>query len=75
MVGIHSPEYAFEKDAGNVAAGARDFGITYPVALDNTLSTWTNYRNRYWPAHYLIDAEGQFATSRLARATTRLRRN
>ncbi|WP_062210914.1 cytochrome c biogenesis protein DipZ [Demequina oxidasica] len=58
VIGVHSPEYAFEKDAGNVAAGAKDFGITYPVALDNNLSTWTNYRNRYWPAHYLIDAEG-----------------
>ncbi|WP_194396023.1 cytochrome c biogenesis protein DipZ [Microbacterium atlanticum] len=58
VIGIHSPEYAFEKDAANVAAGARDFGITYPVALDNSLATWTNYRNRYWPAHYLIDAEG-----------------
>ncbi|MEV8265432.1 cytochrome c biogenesis protein DipZ [Microbacterium sp. NPDC077057] len=58
VIGVHSPEYAFEKDPGNVAAGARDFGIEYPVALDNTLSTWTNYRNRYWPAHYLIDAEG-----------------
>ncbi|MCR2817393.1 cytochrome c biogenesis protein DipZ [Microbacterium sp. zg.Y1090] len=58
VIGIHSPEYAFEKDAGNVAAGAADFGIEYPVALDNALSTWTNYRNRYWPAHYLIDAEG-----------------
>lgn len=58
VIGVHSPEYAFEKDAGNVAAGAQAFGIDYPVALDNTLSTWTNYRNRYWPAHYLIDAEG-----------------
>ncbi|MFE5407701.1 cytochrome c biogenesis protein CcdA [Microbacterium sp. NPDC056569] len=58
VIGIHSPEYAFEKDAGNVAAGARGFGITYPVALDNSLATWTNYRNRYWPAHYLIDADG-----------------
>lgn len=58
VIGIHSPEYAFEKDAANVAAGARDFGITYPVALDNNLSTWTAYRNRYWPAHYLIDAQG-----------------
>ena len=58
VIGIHSPEYAFEKDAGNVAAGMRDFGIDYPVALDNSLSTWTAYRNRYWPAHYLIDAEG-----------------
>ncbi|WP_194421784.1 cytochrome c biogenesis protein DipZ [Microbacterium abyssi] len=58
VIGIHSPEYAFEKDAGNVAAGIRDFGIDYPVALDNDLATWTNYRNRYWPAHYLIDADG-----------------
>lgn len=58
VVGIHSPEYAFEKDPGNVIAGIEDFGIDYPVALDNDLSTWTNYRNRYWPAHYLIDAEG-----------------
>jgi cytochrome c biogenesis protein CcdA/thiol-disulfide isomerase/thioredoxin len=58
VIGIHSPEYAFEKDTANVAAGARGFGITYPVALDNSLSTWTNYRNRYWPAHYLIDASG-----------------
>lgn len=58
VIGIHSPEYAFEKDAGNVASGAEDFGIEYPVALDNNLSTWTAYRNRYWPAHYLIDASG-----------------
>ncbi|MBO9626323.1 MAG: cytochrome c biogenesis protein DipZ [Microbacterium sp.] len=58
VIGIHSPEYAFEKDPANVAAGAQSFGIDYPVALDNDLATWTNYRNRYWPAHYLIDAEG-----------------
>ncbi|MDN3310950.1 cytochrome c biogenesis protein DipZ [Microbacterium oryzae] len=58
VIGVHSPEYAFEKDVGNVRAGAADFGIEYPVALDNDLATWTNYRNRYWPAHYLIDAEG-----------------
>lgn len=58
IIGIHSPEYAFEKAPRNVEAGARSFGIGYPVALDNNLSTWTNYRNRYWPAHYLIDADG-----------------
>ncbi|MGO3146403.1 MAG: cytochrome c biogenesis protein DipZ [Leucobacter sp.] len=58
VIGVHSPEYAFEKDTANVAAGAKKFGIEYPVALDNNLSTWTNYRNRYWPAHYLIDASG-----------------
>jgi cytochrome c biogenesis protein CcdA/thiol-disulfide isomerase/thioredoxin len=58
IIGIHSPEYAFEKEQANVEAGAKDLGITYPVALDNNLSTWTNYRNRYWPAHYLIDPSG-----------------
>ncbi|KQZ08976.1 thiol:disulfide interchange protein [Agromyces sp. Root1464] len=58
VVGIHSPEYAFEKEPRNVEAGISAFGIDYPVGLDNSLSTWTNYRNRYWPAHYLIDAEG-----------------
>ena len=58
VIGIHSPEYAFEKVPANVEAGAKSFGITYPVALDNSLSTWTNYRNRYWPAHYLIDPNG-----------------
>ncbi|MFF2271842.1 cytochrome c biogenesis protein CcdA [Agromyces sp. NPDC058136] len=58
VVGVHSPEYAFEKEPRNVAAGIEAFGIDYPVALDNSLSTWTNYRNRYWPAHYLIDADG-----------------
>ena len=58
VIGIHAPEYAFEKDAGNVADAVDRFGIRYPVALDNSLATWTNYRNRYWPAHYLIDASG-----------------
>ncbi|MBX3091999.1 MAG: cytochrome c biogenesis protein DipZ [Cryobacterium sp.] len=58
VIGIHSPEYAFEKEPRNVKAGAEALGIDYPVALDNTLSTWTNYRNRYWPAHYLVDATG-----------------
>jgi cytochrome c biogenesis protein CcdA/thiol-disulfide isomerase/thioredoxin len=58
VIGIHSPEYAFEKEPRNVEAGIRAFGIEYPVALDNSLATWTNYRNRYWPAHYLIDAAG-----------------
>ncbi len=58
VIGVHTPEYAFEKVTGNVAKGAADLGISYPVALDNAYSTWTNYRNRYWPAEYLIDANG-----------------
>jgi cytochrome c biogenesis protein CcdA/thiol-disulfide isomerase/thioredoxin len=58
VIGVHAPEYAFEKVTTNVKAGASDLKITYPIAQDNNLSTWTNYRNRYWPAHYLIDADG-----------------
>jgi cytochrome c biogenesis protein CcdA/thiol-disulfide isomerase/thioredoxin len=59
VIGIHSPEYAFEKVPANVKAGAARFSIDYPVALDNKLATWTNYRNRYWPADYLIDSTGE----------------
>jgi cytochrome c biogenesis protein CcdA/thiol-disulfide isomerase/thioredoxin len=58
VIGVHTPEYAFEKEQTNVASGAKDMGITYPVAMDNGFSTWTNYRNRYWPAEYLIDQQG-----------------
>jgi cytochrome c biogenesis protein CcdA/thiol-disulfide isomerase/thioredoxin len=58
VIGIHSPEYAFEKEQRNVEQGIANFGIDYPVGMDNNLSTWTNYRNRYWPASYLIDADG-----------------
>ncbi|MEO5535640.1 MAG: cytochrome c biogenesis protein DipZ [Pseudolysinimonas sp.] len=58
VIGIHAPEYAFEKEQRNVEQAIQDLGIDYPVAMDNSLSTWTNYRNRYWPASYLIDANG-----------------
>ena len=58
VIGVHTPEYAFERVRGNVESGAANLGIRYPIALDNSYSTWTNYRNRYWPAHYLIDATG-----------------
>ncbi|QNJ41117.1 cytochrome c biogenesis protein DipZ [Streptomyces buecherae] len=58
VIGVHSPEFAFEKNASNVADQTRKMGIDYPVALDNKLATWDNYRNRYWPAKYLIDSAG-----------------
>ena len=58
VIGVHTPEYAFEHVQSNVQRGADDLGIRYPIALDNSYSTWTNYRNRYWPARYLIDADG-----------------
>ncbi|MFI5694076.1 cytochrome c biogenesis protein CcdA [Kribbella sp. NPDC051586] len=58
IVGVHSPEFAFEKDAGNLGSAIRKEGIKYPVVQDNNLATWTAYRNQYWPAKYLIDAGG-----------------
>lgn len=59
VIGIHSPEYAFEKDADNVKAGSDKLGITYPVVVDSDLATWKSFDNHYWPAHYLADATGQ----------------
>lgn len=59
IVGVHSPEFEFEKNIDNVKAAIAHDGIHYPVALDNDLDTWTNFDNRYWPAHYLIDRNGR----------------
>ncbi len=58
IVGIHSPEFAFEKDPDNVANAIEEFGIEYPVVMDNDFATWRNYANRYWPRKYLIDIDG-----------------
>jgi cytochrome c biogenesis protein CcdA/thiol-disulfide isomerase/thioredoxin len=59
IVGIESPEFAFEKDAGNVANAIKQFDIHYPVVQDNNLDTWNAWANEYWPADYLIDKTGQ----------------
>ncbi|WP_435265027.1 cytochrome c biogenesis protein DipZ [Shinella sp. BE166] len=59
VIGVHTPEFAFEKDLGNVRQAAADLGITYPVAIDNDYTIWRAFNNRYWPAHYFIDAEGR----------------
>ncbi|OCB33041.1 thiol:disulfide interchange protein [Mycobacterium malmoense] len=58
VIGVHTPEYAFERVPANVASGAAALHISYPVALDNGYTTWNNYQNLYWPAEYLIDANG-----------------
>jgi cytochrome c biogenesis protein CcdA/thiol-disulfide isomerase/thioredoxin len=58
VIGIHSPEFAFEKDEANVRRAVRELGIAYPVAMDNDLKIWQAFNNEYWPAHYFIDAEG-----------------
>jgi cytochrome c biogenesis protein CcdA/thiol-disulfide isomerase/thioredoxin len=59
VIGIHSPEFAFEKNLNNVQREVRDLGITYPVAVDNDYTLWRAFSNMYWPAHYFIDAEGR----------------
>lgn len=58
VIGIHTPEFDFEKDLPNVTAAVRRDGILYPVALDNQFKTWINFNNHYWPAHYLINKQG-----------------
>ena len=58
IVGVHTPEFAFEAEPGNVREAIGDLGVTWPVALDPDFATWRAYRNQYWPAKYLIDANG-----------------
>ncbi len=58
IIGLHTPEFEFEKNYDNVLAAVKKFGIGYPVVLDNDFSTWNAYGNRYWPRHYLIDIDG-----------------
>lgn len=59
VVGVHTPEYGYEKKLGNLRAAVQRFGIAYPVAQDNAYETWNAYGNRYWPALYLIDQQGR----------------
>lgn len=59
VIGVHTPEFAFEKKIDNVKKAAADFQIGYPVALDNDYRIWRAFKNSYWPAQYLIDADGQ----------------
>lgn len=58
IIGVHAPEFEFEKNADNVRKAVADFGLTYPVVQDNNFATWRAYNNHYWPAKYFIDAEG-----------------
>lgn len=58
VVGVHSPEFEFEKKTENVQNAIKQYNITYPVAQDNDFQTWKAYNNQYWPAKYLIDAKG-----------------
>jgi cytochrome c biogenesis protein CcdA/thiol-disulfide isomerase/thioredoxin len=59
VIGVHAPEFAFEKNVGNVRSAITDLKINYPVAIDNDYALWRAFGNEYWPAHYFIDAEGR----------------
>jgi cytochrome c biogenesis protein CcdA/thiol-disulfide isomerase/thioredoxin len=59
ILGVHTPEFAFEHDLGNVRAAVKRLGVDYPVALDNSYGTWKAYSNQYWPADYLVDQAGR----------------
>jgi cytochrome c biogenesis protein CcdA/thiol-disulfide isomerase/thioredoxin len=59
VIGVHAPEFAFERNLGNVQRAVKDLKIDYPVAIDNDFAIWRGFNNRYWPAHYFIDAEGR----------------
>jgi len=59
VIGVHAPEFAFERDVGNVTKAARRYGLDYPIAIDNNYAIWRAFGNQYWPAHYFIDAQGR----------------
>jgi thiol-disulfide isomerase/thioredoxin len=59
VVGVHTPEFPFERSASNVQTALKRHGITYPVAQDNDSKTWNAWRNQYWPAQYIVDQNGK----------------
>jgi cytochrome c biogenesis protein CcdA/thiol-disulfide isomerase/thioredoxin len=59
VIGVHAPEFAFEREPANVARAVKELGIRYPVALDNSYVLWRALKNNYWPAHYFVDASGR----------------
>ena len=63
VIGVHTPEYGYERIIDNVRDQVQKLGITYPVAIDNNYAIWRAFDNQYWPAHYLIDAKGQMRYS------------
>ena len=58
IIGVHTPEFPFEKDEENVRKAVKDLGIVYPVPMDNDYKIWRSFNNEYWPADYFIDAQG-----------------
>jgi cytochrome c biogenesis protein CcdA/thiol-disulfide isomerase/thioredoxin len=63
VIGVHTPEFEFEKNTDNVRKAVKDFGLTYPIVQDNDYATWQAYNNQYWPADYLINKDGKIVDS------------
>ena len=59
VIGVHTPEFAYEKNIANVKRALSDLDVSFPVAVDNDFAIWRSFQNNYWPAHYFIDAKGQ----------------
>lgn len=59
VIGVHSPEFATERDINNVKRAAHDMGLSFPIAIDNDFAIWRSFSNQYWPAHYFVDAQGR----------------
>src|SRR5438105_5987157 len=67
VVGVHSPEFRFEKDVDNVRRAAKDMKIDFPIAIDNDYAIWRALDNHYWPALYVVDAQGRIRYHQFAR--------
>ena len=70
IIGVHTPEFEFEKSAANLGRAISDLGVSWPVVQDNDYAQWNAYGNRYWPAQYFIDARAGSGRSTSARANT-----
>ncbi len=71
VIGVHTPEFAFEHDAGNVRRAVKDMRIDYPVAIDSDYAIWNAFKNEYWPALYFVDAQGSHPPSPIRRGWLR----
>jgi thiol-disulfide isomerase/thioredoxin len=63
VIGVHTPEYPYERVIDNVRKSVARLGLNYPIAIDNDYAIWRAFDNQYWPAHYLVDAQGQIRYS------------
>lgn len=75
VIGVHTPEYGFERIIENVKAQVKKLGITYPVAIDNNYTIWRNFDNQYWPAHYFIDINGKIRYVHLGEGSYKAQEN